>query len=78
MYFESQLFRPTIFLAPPSSIIEGNFFFIVESEAFSSLEDWICSQNRDQASILPANGSNLITGSFTDGVAGPIVTVAVG
>ena len=39
---------------------------IVKSEASSSMEDQNCSQNRDQVSTLPAKGSSLIAGSFTD------------
>ena len=51
---------------------------IVESEASLSVEDRNCSQNRDEVSTLPAKGSSLIVGSFTECVTGPIGTVAVG
>ena len=66
------------FGSPSKYPLRKTCLLIVESEASSSIEDRNCSQNRDQVSTLPAKGSSLIAGSFTECVTGLVGTVAVG
>ena len=50
---------------------------VVESEPSSSMKDRNRFQNRDQINTLPAKGSRLFTGTFTECATGNIGSVVV-